>query len=564
MYVSNGNRMRLVVVGIVAAIVFGGGRVKADFTFGEPTALEATINSGGHPWFDCISNDGQELYIEKPIGGGTMSMDYDIFVSTRSTIDDPWSDPVRLGPPINTGDLESFACLSSDDLELYFASNRPGSYGRWDLWVSTRPTRFDSWVLPENLGPTINTSASDKTPWITADGLELYFSSGRSGGYGNDDIWVTRRPTIGDNWGTPMNLGPVVNSAAFDAFPCLSPGGLAIFFSDYPDQSLRVRPGGLGQTDIWMSRRKSITDPWEPPVNLGPGLNSGARDCQPRLSPDGDVLYFSSMRSGAPSGGFNIWQVPITPIVDFNGDGIVDSADMCIIVDHWGENYPLCDIGPTPFGDGIIDIEDLKVLAEHLFEQINDPTLIAHWPLDETGGTTAHNSVNGNDDYVMGGALWQPDGGVIDGALELDGVDDCLMATFGPNLTEGPFSVVAWIKGGAPGQVIFSQSILADWLAIDVSTGTLMTELKSSNGLVVPLLSETVITDGQWHRIGLVWDGSYRMLCVDGVTVAEDMQDGLEGSAGGLFVGVGKNYTPGSFFSGLIDDIRIYNRVIEP
>jgi hypothetical protein len=57
------------------------------------------------------------------------------------------------------------------------------------------------------------------------------------------------------------------------------------------------------------------------------------------------------------------------PIVDLNGDGIVDSADMCIIVDHWGENYPLCDIGPTPFGDGIVDVEDLIVLAEHLFEE---------------------------------------------------------------------------------------------------------------------------------------------------------------------------------------------------
>jgi hypothetical protein len=112
--------------------------------------------------------------------------------------------------------------------------------------------------------------------------------------------------------------------------------------------------------------------------------------------------------------------------------------------------------------------------------------------------------------------------------------------------------------------VIFSQSLLADWLAIDATTGTLMTELKSSNRLADPLLSETVITDGQWHRIGLVWDGSHRRLCVDGVVVAEDMQDDLESSAGGLFVGVGKNYTAGSFFSGLIDDIRIYNRVVRP
>ena len=60
----NCTTMRLVVVGVVAIMIVGGGSAKADFTFGEPTALEATINSGGNPWFDCISNDGLELYID--------------------------------------------------------------------------------------------------------------------------------------------------------------------------------------------------------------------------------------------------------------------------------------------------------------------------------------------------------------------------------------------------------------------------------------------------------------------------------------------------------------------
>lgn len=69
------------------------------------------------------------------------------------------------------------------------------------------------------------------------------------------------------------------------------------------------------------------------------------------------------------------------PPPDFNGDGIVDSIDMCIMIDHWGENYSYCDIGPTPLGDGVVDVEDLRVLAEHLFEEMNDSTLIAHWPL---------------------------------------------------------------------------------------------------------------------------------------------------------------------------------------
>jgi hypothetical protein len=67
--------------------------------------------------------------------------------------------------------------------------------------------------------------------------------------------------------------------------------------------------------------------------------------------------------------------VPIIPIVDFNSDGIVDAADVCIMVEHWLTDYPSCDIGPMPWGDGIVDVQDLIVLAEHLFEE---------FPPDET------------------------------------------------------------------------------------------------------------------------------------------------------------------------------------
>jgi hypothetical protein len=255
----------------------------------------------------------------------------------------------------------------------------------------------------------------------------------------------------------------------------------------------------------------------------------------------------------------------VIPIVDFNGDGIVDSADMCIMVEHWGEDYPLCDIGPTTWGDGIVDVQDLIVLTEHLFEEVNDPTLVAHWPLDETEGMFAADSVGvgNNDAFVVGGATWQPDGGHVDGALQLNGVDGCAIAGEVLNPADGPFSIVTWINGGAPGQVIISQQTMADWLAVDAE-GHLMTELKSSDQLAGPLLSGTVITDEQWHRIGFVWDGLHRTLCVDGVAVADDIQPGLEGSQMGLYIGTGKGMEPGTYFSGLIDDVRIYNRIVSP
>jgi hypothetical protein len=73
-----------------------------------------------------------------------------------------------------------------------------------------------------------------------------------------------------------------------------------------------------------------------------------------------------------------------------------------------------------------------------------------------------------------------------------------------------------------------------------------------------------VITDGNWHRVGFVWDGSQRILYVDDVEVAIDTQSGLESSEGGLHIGAGNIPDAGSFFSGPIDDVRIYNRAVTP
>ena len=53
-----------------------------------------------------------------------------------------------------------------------------------------------------------------------------------------------------------------------------------------------------------------------------------------------------------------------------NGGEIVDSVDVCIMIDYWHTDEPFCDIAPLPYGDGIVDVEDLIVLAEHLFEEI--------------------------------------------------------------------------------------------------------------------------------------------------------------------------------------------------
>ena len=105
--------------------------------------------------------------------------------------------------------------------------------------------------------------------------------------------------------------------------------------------------------------------------------------------------------------------------------------------------------------------------------------------------------------------------------------------------SQGPFSVFVWVQGGAPGQVIVSQQDGTNWLAGGSSDGALMTDLKSAGRQSRPLTSMIVITDGAWHRVGFVWDGSNRILYVDDIEVARDTQTNLIGSTGGMYFGAG-------------------------
>jgi len=262
-----------------------------------------------------------------------------------------------------------------------------------------------------------------------------------------------------------------------------------------------------------------------------------------------------------------VGQITIPTEYDSNGDEIVDCADICIMVDHWHTDTPSFDVAPPLFGDGIVDVQDLIVLAEHLFEEVLPPELVAYWKLDETEGSVANDSAGVNDGTLKGDPLWQPAGGAVDGALAFDGTDDYVSTDFVLNPADGPFSVFAWIKGTAPGQAIISQTGGTNWLLADPSEGKLRTSLLRPGGgrtAPQPLISEFIITDGNWHRVGFVWDGSNRILYADGAEVARDTQSGLESSEGGLYIGAGSTLDAANFWTGLIDDVRIYDRAITP
>jgi len=541
---------------IILVVIITSRHANADFIFGTPINLGPTVNSISNEQAPSISADGLELYFSEyhgaPYRAGGQGQS-DIWVTTRQIKDDPWGVPINLGPVVNSSVRDEHPSISADGLSLYFGSNRSGGSGAEDLWVTTRETKDSPWSKPVNLGSTVNSSYPDWEPDISADGLSLYFSdylSPRPGGHGEWDIYVSTRSTLFDPWSTPVNLGPIANSSAPDAGPNISVDGLVLFLTS-------VRLGGFGGGDIWMTTRKTQDADWEPPVNLGPLVNKSSFDAMPSISSDGDTLYFCSDRSGG-SGNADLWQASIIPIVDFNGDCKVDLPDMHIMVDHWGENYSLCDIGPTPLGDGIVDIQDLIVLSEHLYR------LAAHWKLDETDGSIAYDSFGDYNGTVNGNPSWMPTGGVIDGSLMLDGIDDYIDTPFILDPSKGSFSVFAWVYSWMPGQVIISQKGQSGgtWLGINPS-GMLMTGFGDVN--FGALESESFISDVQWHHVGFVYDTDtlYRRLYVDGVLVAEDTSH-VSGapSDGGLYIGASKELGAGTLFSGFIDDVRIYKQAL--
>ena len=350
---------------IAAVFAVGPGNAKADFVFGTPTNLGPTVNSSYADPNPSISADGLELYFESYRSGGYGSGD--LYVSTRNTTQDPWGVPVNLGPTINTSDYDITPCISPDGLDLYFVSFRGAGSA---IWMTRRATRNDDWSSPVNLGPIFNSGAYEFGPAISSNGLTLYFSDVevyQTGGHGLCDLWMISRPSLSEPWGQPMNLGPTVNSKADELYPRISADGRMLFFASQ-------RPGGQGNTDLWLTRRATLDDDWGTPVNLGPRVNTSSEDSGPSISTDGRTLYFWSNRSGG-YGSHDIWQVSIDPVVDLNGDGIVDAQDMCLIVDNWGTENSLCDIGPMPWGDGIVDVQDLIVLAEHLFEGLGEDVI---------------------------------------------------------------------------------------------------------------------------------------------------------------------------------------------
>ena len=343
---------------------------RADFTFGTPAPVP-NVNSEYVEGGPRISADGLSLFFVSSRPEWEWRH-HDLWVSTRAHRNDSWGEPVNLGPTVNSSVEDGGPSISGDGLSLYFHSRRSGGYGGCDIWVTKRATPEDEWGQPKNLGPNVNGTADDAATAIAPDELTLYFCSNRPGGLSKDDYWVARRATVDDDWGPAENVGPPICSQYGEWTSDITADGLTFFLSDW----FPLRPAGYGWGDLWVSRRSTISDTWPEPVNLGATINTPSDEGGVSISADASTIYFHSNRPGG-SGDYDIWQAPIEPVVDLNGDGMVDDVDICIMLESWGTDDPLCDIGPTPLGDGVVDVQDLLVLVRHMTTEFNDdPTTV--------------------------------------------------------------------------------------------------------------------------------------------------------------------------------------------
>jgi Tol biopolymer transport system component len=198
---------------------------------------------------------------------------------------------------VNTAFLDGCPILSRDSLQLYLASNRPGSL-LLDIWVAERTSADQGFGTPVNIGAPVNSAFNDFCPSPMRDGQGFMFVSNRDGGCGGADIYLTRYDPV-NGWQTPVNLGCEVNSSADEAGPVLvfaEPDPPTLYFSS-------TRSDELGGSDIY---RSEMTGAWSfGPATLIPGVNSDYDDMQPSVRRDGREIVFASNRPG--SLGFDIW-----------------------------------------------------------------------------------------------------------------------------------------------------------------------------------------------------------------------------------------------------------------
>jgi WD40-like Beta Propeller Repeat len=247
------------------------------------------------------SPDGLSLYIAttRPRFAGDTRTDLDIWVAKRATVDASWGAPVNLGAPVNST-ADDFCPTPVRGKGLFFVSRRAtaASCGLGDIYF-TRRNRSGEWRQPRHLacapvGP--NSALDEQGPsYVEAGGSFLYFS--RSSAIVPGDVYVSEKRLDG-SFGPATAVAELNDPSANDIQPNVRKDGLEVVFSSN-------RSGTLGGQDIWAATRASAGDAWSAPVNLGSGVNTAAGETRPSLSWDALTLLFG--RAPGPEGSGDVY-----------------------------------------------------------------------------------------------------------------------------------------------------------------------------------------------------------------------------------------------------------------
>jgi outer membrane protein OmpA-like peptidoglycan-associated protein len=244
------------------------------------------INSDKEDYGPTIGNvDNVLLFTSKRnVNADPMNKSYneDLFFTLKSDTTWGFAEPFKT---VNTPYNEGSACLSQNGKLLYFARcNSPDSYGSCDLFVAV--LRSDStWGNVKNLGPGINSNAWDSQPSLSHSGDTLFFASDRIGGFGYSDIYFSVKDKKTGSWQKAENLGPIVNTRGFEVSPFFHHAFNVLYFSS------NGQPLTFGDFDIYKSRKVSRT--WEEPKNIGPLVNGPGSEYYFTIDSESHYLYYA-------------------------------------------------------------------------------------------------------------------------------------------------------------------------------------------------------------------------------------------------------------------------------
>ena len=251
-----------------------------------------SINSKAHEYWPGMPIDGNTFVYTRLVRSQE-----DFYFSYKAN-DSQWSQSVPAPGRVNTPENEgtSSVYIGPERQRLYFTVCNQGGYGSCDLFYSDLTD--GKWGSRKNMGPNINTSAWDAQPSISGDGNTLVFASSRAGGQGGKDLWIAHK--INGKWSIPENLGVEINTEGDEEAPFLHYDGKTLYFSSRGHE-------GYGEHDFFMVR-KDDNGQWSLPVNLGRGINTERDDVGFYVDARAEKAYFASTRSGG-FGGMDIYKM---------------------------------------------------------------------------------------------------------------------------------------------------------------------------------------------------------------------------------------------------------------